>query len=166
MDQFEALVGIGQLGVAISGFAGIVMVLGRNAAYDEPANRVRLSVLVTSGLSAGLFSLLPQILWGLVAESTVWALSSAVWFVAAIFVAYPIGKRVKLNLDEDPELRERHGGKYVIFFVSLAYFIVLALQAINVIRWQNFQTFFLALSYLVFTAVLMFARILHSRQAA
>jgi len=165
MDEFEALVGISQLGVALSGFAGVVFALSGHNAIELPENRNRLRVLLQNGLAACFLSLIPQFLWGLVSTEMVWALSSAVF---ALYASVSTVRSWRIALQDraaDPALTGRVRGSYGIA-LSIGAASVVILQIGNVAVWQNFNVFFLGVSFVLLVAALMFIQLLASRLAA
>jgi hypothetical protein len=165
MDQFEALVGIGQLGVALSGFAGVVFALSGHDAIELPENRNRLRVLLQNGLAACFLSLIPQFLWGLVSTEMVWALSSAAFVLYASMSTVRSWRIALQDRAADPTLSERVRGSYGIA-LSIGAASVVILQIGNVAVWQNFNVFFLGVSFVLLVAALMFIQLLASRLAA
>jgi len=165
MDQFEALVGISQLGVALSGFAGVVFALSGHNAIELPENRNRLRVLLQNGLAACFLSLIPQFLWGLVSTEMVWALSSAVF---ALYASVSTVRSWRIALQDraaDPELPERVPRGFGIA-LSVGSVAVVALQLGNIAVWQNFNVFFLGVAFVLFVAALIFIQLLASRLSA
>jgi hypothetical protein len=165
MDQFEALVGISQLGVALSGFAGVVFALSGHNAIELPENRNRLRVLLQNGLAACFLSLIPQFLWGLVSTEMVWALSSAAFVLYASMSTVRSWRIALQDRAADPTLPERVRGSYGIA-LSIGAASVVILQIGNVAVWQNFNVFFLGVSFVLLVAALMFIQLLASRLAA
>ena len=64
MPRESLLLGLAEVSVALTGFAGIVVFLGRRASGNwTEADRARFSSMISNGLSALLFSLLPFLFW-------------------------------------------------------------------------------------------------------
>jgi hypothetical protein len=165
VDQFEALIGAGQLGVAISGFAGVVFALSKREAISLPENRLRMTTLFETGLAACLFSLIPQLFWGLLSAPNVWALSSAVWVLHGLFAMGRMIMRLRHARSQDPELQGRVSPAFAVALLAGG-FAVLLIQVVNVVTWQGFHAYFLGLVYLLVIAVVSFVRLLAAELAA
>jgi hypothetical protein len=164
VDQFEALIGAGQLGVAISGLAGVVFALLRREAFSLPENRFRLTTLFETGLGACLFSLVPQLLWGLLPAPNIWALSSAVWVLYGLFAMGRAVQRIRRDRSQDSDLRGRVSAAFAVAALTGG-LVVLLIQVVNVMAWQAFHAYFLAVVYLLVIAVLSFMRLLAAEPA-
>ncbi len=165
MDQFEALIGVGQLGIALSGFAGVVFALSGREAIALPENRGRLRALLENGLAACFLSLIPQILWGLMSAQIVWALSSAAYL---LYASVGMGRsllQMWRDMVADPTLSERVPLRLTIF-TSVGAVLVMMLQVGNIASWQSFNAFFLGVVFLLLIAALMFIQLLATKLAA
>jgi len=164
MDQFDALVGVGQLGVAISGFAGVVFALSGRDTIARRENRGRLRVLLANGLGACIFSLLPQLLWGLVSPEIVWALSSALWLLYASIDLTRGWLTARRDSAADSGFSARISKPLMIVSTVFAG-IVMSLQVANIVLWQGFHAFFLGLVTLLVISALMFVRLVAAELA-
>jgi hypothetical protein len=142
----------------VAGFAGVVFALSRRETVDLPENRFRLNVLFGTALTTCVISLVPQFLWGLMSAENVWAASSTVWGLHAVFATTRAWRRATRNYAEDPELAQRVSHRFRIFS-GLGMLLMILLQVANVFVWQGFHVFFLGLSFTLLLAILMFFRI-------
>jgi len=165
MEQLEALVGISQLGIALSGFAGVVFALSGRDAIALPENRSRLRVLLQNGLAASFLSLIPQFLWGLMSAETVWALSSVAFVLYATASTVRIWRDALRARQADPALSERVPRGFTILLSVCAVFVVI-LQVGNIVLWQSFNVFFLGVAFVLLVAALMFTQLLSSKLSA
>src|SRR5262245_20435566 len=82
MRPEELLTTLAQLGVAVAGFSGIVVVLAKSPANELPARHSMLDVLLEASFGVVLWSLAPLVMLTTpLAGRTVWQLSSAGWSV-------------------------------------------------------------------------------------
>lgn len=165
MDQLEALVGASQLGVALSGFAGVVFALSGHEATALPENRQRLRVLLQNGLAACFLSLVPQLLWGLVPLERVWALSSGVLLLYCSVATARSLRQASRDRASDRAVPQRVSAPFVVS-ATVGAVLVVGLQVANILLWQNFNAFFLGVVFVLLTAALMFIRLLTSKLAA
>lgn len=156
MDATALLATLAQLGVALAGFSGIVVVLGHRARGAwSVRERVLLSTLLGASGSAVLWSLVPQILLAAAQPArAVWLLSSGGWLVTQLIVLFVRSWQIARN----PEARERERR-----FLWLGYaggLAALALQSANLLwlatAWPHLTavSWHLALSFLVFVRLL------------
>ena len=82
MQPADLLITLAQLGVAIAGFSGIVVVLAKPAQGTSPVDRTLLSVLLVSSSGVVIWALTPLVLLSArVSEQTTWIVSSAGWSI-------------------------------------------------------------------------------------
>jgi hypothetical protein len=82
MRPEELLTTLAQLGEAVAGFSGIVVVLAKSPANELPARHSMLDVLLLASFGVVLWSLAPLVMLTTpLAVGTVWKLSSAGWSV-------------------------------------------------------------------------------------
>ena len=89
------LIGIAEISIALTGFAGVVVVLGRRASDPWPeVDRFRLRSLIENGLIAVLAALLPFLVLQL-SESpeAIWGISSGVFGVGGAVHAFVVQGR-------------------------------------------------------------------------
>lgn len=88
MDFQESLATIAQIGIALAGFSGLVVVLRKNAGPLNAIEKYRLSVLLATAFGAMFLALLPDTLHHLGYQGDVlWRISSAFLFLfSAIFL--------------------------------------------------------------------------------
>ena len=165
MDQLEALVGASQLGLALSGFAGVVFALSGREAIALPENRHRLRVLLQNGLAACFLSLVPQLLWGLVPPDTVWVLSSSVLLLYCSVATALDWRKASRDWASDTTV-SRRVSRVIVVSGTVGAVLVATLQVANIILWQNFNAFFLGIAFILLTAGLMFIRLLTVKPAA
>jgi hypothetical protein len=155
MNATDLLATLAELGVALAGFSGIVVVLGARETLEwSSRDRQLLSALLATSGGVILWSILPLLL--LVAElpdRTVWLLSSGSWSIGQ-FVVLAIRAR---QFSREPETRIQERG-----FAMLAFsggITALAVQLVNLwlgVAWPHLAAvvWHLALSFLVFVRLL------------
>jgi hypothetical protein len=151
----DLLVTLAQLGVALAGFSGIVVVLGARASGQWSAReRQLLSVLLAASGAVILWSLLPLLLLASeLPERRVWLISSGTW---------AMGQVVVLALRSRQVVRDRGArGQDRILLVSafLGGVAALGVQLVNLrltVAWPHLTgvAWHLALSFLVFVRLL------------
>jgi hypothetical protein len=102
MPVTEFLTTLAQLGVAVAGYSGVVLALGRPAT-GELIDRALLGAILLASAGIVLWSLIPLLLiTAEVASRTVWVISSAGWTIQQVgtlsfrvyeFRRYPAGMR-------------------------------------------------------------------------
>ena len=87
MQPEELLTTFAELGVAVAGFSGIVVVLGERGRRASPADRTLLGVLLWASAGVVLWALAPLLLSSAhVSERTTWVVSSAGWSIQQAIV--------------------------------------------------------------------------------
>ncbi len=165
MDQLEALVGASQLGLALSGFAGVVFALSGREAIALPENRHRLRVLLQNGLAACFLSLVPQVLWGLVPPREVWVASSSALLLYCSAATALDWRQASRDRAADATVSRRIS-RLIVVSGTVGAVLIGALQIANIILWRNFNAFFLGIVFVLLTAGIMFIRLLTARQSA
>ena len=153
------LVGITEIAVALAGFSGIVVALGRGTSGKWlPGDRLRLRFLLEASLTAGSFSLLALVLYSSMGNSGhAWGVTSGLWAVYMVISLY----RSHLNVQED---LVRHGdvdktaNRIVFGFFS----ILIVLQLVNAVLWLHFAPLLAALVLNLAGAAMQFARLIRS----
>jgi hypothetical protein len=156
MNAADLLTTLAQLGVAMAGFSGIVVVLGARATGQwSSRERELLSILLGASGAVVLWSILPLLLLAAdLSERRVWLLSSGSWCInqGAVLVVRARG----LARDREAQTQERS----LVIFAFLGAIIALAMQLANVIwlgvAWPHLAAvaWQLALSFLVFVRLL------------
>jgi len=83
----EILATLAQLGVAVAGFSGIVVVLGSRARESVALDSVLLNVILTGGVGVVLWALIPLLMLSAqLPERTVWIVASAGWSAQQVLV--------------------------------------------------------------------------------
>ena len=157
MDQVELLTAIIEASIALIGFSGLVIVLGRRSSGEwSAADKTRLTVLLATGFILLACTLMALILLSAgLSHTIVWALSSVVWVVLVIPVAVWVVSRVV----RDPA--EPTGGLTYFLVANLAVIAAGgAVQVANAAYLAEFWPFFLALAVLLLTGVTQFFRLL------
>jgi hypothetical protein len=156
MNATDLLTTLAQLGVALAGFSGIVVVLGARASDRGPlGERQLLSVLLATSGAVILWSLLPLLLFvSQLPDRRVWLLSSGSWVIGQVGV---LTLRVRQVAQDRSALSQERG------FVTFGFFggvTALAVQLVNLlwlgVAWPHLAavTWHLALSFLVFVRLL------------
>jgi hypothetical protein len=156
MIATDLLTTLAQLGVALAGFSGIVVVLGARATGEwSPRERRLLSILLGGSGAAILWSLLPLLLLASqLPERRVWLLSSGSWIITQVPVLAVRTRQVA----QDRDARSQERG--FVIFVFLSGVTALAVQLVNLLwlglAWPHLAavTWHLALSFLVFVRLL------------
>ncbi len=89
MESSEVLIVIAEVAVAFAGFTGLIAAISRRGPIGRSSQEfVRLRIMLDYSLLAILFALLPFLPHAAgVSGSTLWQVSSAIWFVGAILYA-------------------------------------------------------------------------------
>jgi hypothetical protein len=160
MNGAEILTTIAQLGVAVTGFSGIVIVFNRPPGRLSEFEAFRISILFANSLAAVFLALIPFVLFysGL-PDTVIWRTASALCFVfEVIFVASHVGPARKF-------LREHRAlfNVGLLGFVTCGHAMNAILQlcnALDVINRRNLSIFILGLLWLLFHSAFQFGRIL------
>jgi hypothetical protein len=155
MDATELLTTLAQLGVALAGFSGIVVVLGARANGRWSAReRQLLSALLAASGSVILWSLLPLLLLASeLSDHRVWLVSSGSWVVGQVAV---------LALRSRQAVRDREAraeDRVLVVSLFLGGVTALAVQVANLrlaVAWPHLAgvSWHLAVSFLVFVRLL------------
>lgn len=86
----ESLTTVAEIGIALAGFSGLVVVLRKNSGPLNEIEKFRMSVLLAAAFGAMFFALLPDVLQHLgFTDDTLWRMSSA--FLVVFSIAFVIG---------------------------------------------------------------------------
>ena len=163
MSEHESLTSIAEFAIALAGFSGIVVALGKQPGRWAPADRVRLLNVLLYAFTAGFMAYLPM---GLahagLAGSLLWRVSSAgflcVFLLGGVFITVnlrglPDEVRILLNP--------------IVFWASVIFGIIVILaQLLNIlgIGFQpQFTAYFLGLVLTLLVGAIQFVRILFAR---
>ena len=157
MDQ-DVLLTFAEVGIAIAGFTGIVVTLGKRAQGQwEDKDRYRLRDLLFASLGAGIFGFLPIVLTGANMSDAV-----ALQYSAAVMVLYIVVGIMAF-------LRGATGkiGAYSLALAVPTILIVamLVLVGANIIYRVATFAYYLALFWLVLLSMANFARLLMADHA-
>jgi hypothetical protein len=112
MDPVEFLTAIIEASVALIGFSGLVVALGRRSSGEwSVLDKYRLTILLTVGfilLACTLIALI--LLSAALSHAVVWALSSAVWVVLVIPFAVWVVSREVIRNPEEPTRSASYSG--------------------------------------------------------
>jgi hypothetical protein len=161
MPRESLLLGLAEVSVALTGFAGIVVFLGRRAAGQwTPSDRTRFTLMIAFGLQALLFSLAPLLVWELTLEPTAtWAASSAVGAVVGAFGLIAGGGRlIRTARAHDEEANLALGG--VLMGGTALILLALVLNALGFGLSRTFAPYLVALLWNLAWACLFFLRLL------
>ncbi len=160
LDYPETLIGIAEIAVALAGFTGVAVAFGsRDHGAWHPGDRLRLSFLLESSLTAAGFALLSLVLLHLYPESSsiAWAVGSFLWSVFMLGSLFRSHRRIKDN-------QQRHGdidqSANRLVFVGFAFLILV--QFGNVIIWREFAPLLGALCFNLAGAAMQFVRLIRS----
>jgi predicted MFS family arabinose efflux permease len=157
MDPIEFLTAIIEASIALIGFSGLVVVLGRRPSGEwSSADRTRLTLLLATGFVVLACTLLALVLLSAgLSHAVVWAWSSIVWVVLVMPVALWVVSRV---VREPAESTGRPSYYSVANFALIA--AAAAVQVANAAYLAESWPFLLALAVLLLTGVVAFFRLL------
>lgn len=140
MEPSDALTAIIEASIALAGFSGIVVAVGRRSEGEwRPQEDLRLVNLLVSSFTALLVALLGVLLLlTSLPPTTSWRLCSVAWLIAvAVHSGWIVSRSQRLG---DEGLRHTHPGFYW-FAVGLTLGVA-ALQAVNVVWLRAFWPVF------------------------
>jgi len=146
-----------ETGIAVAGFSGIVVVLGRRAEGQwSPSDRVRVTLLLQTSFAAIGLSFLALALDGAgVAEPQIWKVGSACYALYAILAVFPRVRLFHTMADTDPSFAPTLAKGLVVVV-----FCVAALQAYNAVVLSAGWPFALAVIVELVVALAVFVRLL------
>jgi hypothetical protein len=101
----DILTTLAELGVAVAGFSGIVVVLGERVRGESPRDRPLLDALLWASAGVVLWALAPLLLLSAqLSERTTWVVSSAGWSVQQSLVLALRAYQIRRAPDVRPEL--------------------------------------------------------------
>ena len=156
MEPVELLTAIIEASVALIGFSGLVVALGRRASGEwSPVEKIRLINLLAGGVILLACTLLAlTLLSSGLSHAVVWTLASVAFTVLVLpLLVWAISRSFRVV--EDPTV----GWTYTIVGGSVVA-ATAASQVANAIFLQEFWPFFLALAVLLILGVTQFVRLL------
>jgi hypothetical protein len=152
MESGDALASTIEASIALAGFSGIVVVLGRrNQGEWRPQEELRLVNLLINGFTAFFSSLLGILLLSTsLSVETTWRICSLVWFVAVAAHSCWILMRSRRLGDYDL----RKSNSFFFWFLTAVSTSALLLQLANVVWLHQFWPFFVG----IVTSLLLGAR--------
>ena len=156
MEPVELLTAIIEASVALIGFSGLVIALGRRSSGEwSPLEKLRLVNLLGVGVILLGCTLLALILLSAgLSHAVVWALSSVAWVVLVLpFAVWAFSRAPRVVEDDTVTSMYR----VVVGAVVAA---TAAIQVANAIVLQEFWPFFLGLAVLLILGVTQFFRLL------
>jgi hypothetical protein len=165
VEHESLLIGIAEVSIALTGFAGVVVVLGRRTSGPWPlADQFQLRSLIENGLLAVLAALLPfAVLQHTHEPSSIWRISSAIFGVAGGAHAFIVQGRRQRRLRRDPE--EPFNSLFPVAWaaalvpVSAAVHGALLLNAAGVVFHGTFGPYLYGLLWDLFMGAVFFVRL-------
>jgi len=156
MDQVELLTAIIEASVALLGFSGLVIALGRRSSGEwSPVEKLRLFNLLGTGVMLLGCTLLALTLFSAgLSQDVVWALSSVAWVV--IFPPYLVWALTRASrMEEDDTITVMYR-----MVVGAVVAVTATIQLANAASLRDFWPFFLALAAILVLGVSQFLRLL------
>jgi hypothetical protein len=157
MQEFDILLTMAEVAIALAGFAGVVTAFQRQSTgHWPPGSRIRFFAMVENSLGAFAFSLIP--LAFLVAEVP----AGTTWTACSVLLALFIMTRWVLSVRRSGGPLGGGGNRYLAYFYYLgaaAAVIVLLLNAAGVGFTRSFTGYFLGLLWISFHAAMNFFRL-------
>jgi hypothetical protein len=160
MNPQDVLLTLAQLGVAVPGFSGIVVVLGERARNATALGNAFLDVLLYGGIGVVLWALVPLVLLSAqLPTETVWIASSAGWSIQQVLIIVLRAYQVRHT-----STQTSRPDTVFLAFVFLGGTILLALQIANVVwlasAWPHLAglVWWLMLSLVVFLRLMRASR--------
>jgi hypothetical protein len=161
MSEESLLFALAEVSIALTGFSGVVVFLGRRASGQwSESDQTRFWSLIESGLMALLMSLLPFAVRQLDSSTTMlWSVCSGVAAVPAVigFVAW-LRRARRAMLASDPEASPLLG--IVAMTGWTAAIVALLLNAVGIGFHSSFGPYLMAIYWYLFLASLLFLRLL------
>lgn len=155
MDQVQLLTAVIEASIALLGFSGLVIAVGRRASGEwSPVEKLRLTLLLGVGLLLLACTILAlTLLSAQLSQAAVWALSSAAWVVFGLPI-FVWAFSSALRLIDSPSVAARYRNGVAAVAVALT-----AIQVTNAISLQEFWPFFAALGVTLIVGVTQFLRL-------
>ena len=154
MRPEDLLTTLAQLGVAIAGFSGIVVVLAKPETRAS-ANRSLLSVLLVASAGVVIWALAPLVMLSAqVSEHTTWLVSSAGWSIQQALALAQRAYQVRNSPESVP-------GFALVVPLAIGGLLALALQLANVVWLAAPWPHLVALVWWVVVSFAIFLRLMH-----
>ncbi len=163
MSEHESLTSIVEFAIALAGFSGIVVALGKQPGRWAPADRIRVLNVLVFAFGAGFMAYLPMGLAHAGLDgSLLWRVSSGgfLCFLVLTFVFITIRMR-RLPDDVRIILHPIVAGLFITFIVVAA--LAQLLNILGLGFQPQFASYFLGLVLLLLIGAIQFARILFAR---
>lgn len=166
MPQENLLIGIAEVAIALTGFAGVVVVLGRRASGAWPAvDEYRLRSLIENGLIAVLAAFLPFAAQQLSDRpEVIWGVSSALFGTIGSLHAFVLqgrrGVRLRDELQADASAWVRHLWLWGVGPASVLVHGSLLLNAAGVVFPRTFGPYLVGLLWYLLVGSLFFVRLI------
>lgn len=159
-DTSEILIGIAEIAVALAGFTGIVVAFGsRSLGSWHPGDRLRLSFLLESSLTAGGFALLTLLMVQTFAveAAKAWVIGSLLWAVFMPWSLWSSHVRIQQNL-------EQHGDIDTISnrLVLSVFLLLIVIQLCNAFYLKHFAPLLAAMCFNLAGSAMQFSRLIRS----
>ena len=165
MQDSDLLQTIAEIAIALTGFTGVVAVLGERARGKWRAvDLFRFNNLLTTSIAALFLAFVPILIHKLGApELTAWRLSSGL-AAAYILVVFARGRSIR-QLPQDQQVEIQRPVLGALFVIHAAVFLLLVANALGVAYSGESAPFLVALVWLLAFAAFQFVRLLLLLQA-
>ena len=160
LDFAETLVGIAEIAVALAGFTGVVVAFGsRSRGSWHPGDRLRLSFLLESSLTAGAFALLTLVLLEVFPQATsiAWMTASTLWALFMPWSLYSSHRRIRDDLRKHADI-----DRFPNHLVFVVFSALIVAQIANALLWRQFAPLLAALCFNLAGAGMQFVRLIRS----
>ena len=160
MDYPETLIGLAEIAVSLAGFTGVVVAF-RSSSHGSwhAGDRLRLSFLLESSLTAAGFSLLTLVLLHLfpLSHSIAWTTGSSLWALFMPWSLYSSHRRIKVS-------QQNHGDvdQFANRLVLSVFCVLILVQIGNAMLWNEFAPLLAALCANLAGAAVQFARLIYA----
>ncbi len=150
MNGSEYMYTVAEVGVGLSGFAAIVMVMRRREGSSlSSLDRLMVATLIERGLMAAFLSLLPVLLFGLgLSEPLLWAVSSGTFVIYGIWIEYRAIRNRRYIIDKMMSMSLYLG----LIGIGVAVIIVQLMHALGVGMQQSAWWYMIGVTWLLVTA--------------
>ena len=163
MSEHETLTSVAEFAIALAGFSGIVVALGKKPGRWAPADRYRLLNVLTFAFGAGFMAYLPM---GLahagLSDSELWRASSGAFLFFCVAGSVFMIRRMR-TLQEDVRSMVNPIVRAISFASSAIAILVLFLNVFGLAFRPQFTPYFIGLMVLLLNGSIQFTRILFVR---
>ena len=163
MNEQETLTSVAEFAIALAGFSGIVVALGKQPGRWAPADRYRLLNVLTFAFSAGFMAYLPM---GLahagLSGSPLWRASSGFFLCFEVVGAAVMIRRTR-SLPNDVGAVLHPVVRQISYATSAIAILALLLNTLGLGFRPQFSAYFLGLVILLLNGSIQFTRILFAR---